>query len=157
VANDCSVEETLAAHAKAQALIDKYQVSHEELYGTGPGPRSRKREPEPAERKQEQQPAPDNSARIGELFPFKAAIAVGIVLIAAVLWGKSVVTGMSGPFKPSSLVADAPKDTTARRISRNGPTLLPTDDSSPAKLLDQSTQAAELGDGSGVVIGPHEI
>ncbi|WP_084801649.1 DUF2786 domain-containing protein [Bradyrhizobium sp. Ec3.3] len=58
VANGCPVEEALAAHAKAQALIDKYQVGHEELYGTGPGPRSRKPQPEPAEPKQEQQPEP---------------------------------------------------------------------------------------------------
>src|SRR5215831_10654363 len=53
VANGCPVAEALAAHAKAQALIDKYQVSHEELYGTGPGPRSR--EPEPADPKQPEQ------------------------------------------------------------------------------------------------------
>ena len=31
IANGCPVEEAMAAHAKAQILIDKYQVSHEEL------------------------------------------------------------------------------------------------------------------------------
>jgi colicin import membrane protein len=92
VANGCLVEEAMAAHAKAQALIDKYQVSHEELYGTGPGPRSRKTEPEPepepepAEPKQRQQPEPKKSVGIGVLFPFKTAITIGIVLFVAVLW-----------------------------------------------------------------------
>jgi pyruvate/2-oxoglutarate dehydrogenase complex dihydrolipoamide acyltransferase (E2) component len=99
VANGCPVEEALAAHAKAQALIDEYQVSHEELYGTGPGGRWQKAEPEPAEPKQQQQAASKKSARTGVLFPFKTAITVGIVLIVAVLWGKSVVAGVNGPFK----------------------------------------------------------
>jgi hypothetical protein len=50
--------------------------------------------------------------RAGTVFPFKSAIAIGIVLIlvgAAILWGKSVVSGVSGIFK-SSPVAEAPKD-----------------------------------------------
>jgi hypothetical protein len=54
-------------------------------------------------------------ARGGAMFPFKSAIAVGIVLIlvgAAVLWGKSLVTAVSGLFKPSQTV-EAPKDTSA--------------------------------------------
>ena len=112
VANGCPVEEALAAHAKAQALIDEYQVSHEELYGTGPGGRWQKAEPEPAEPKQQQQAASKKSARTGVLFPFKTAITVGIVLIVAVLWGKSVVAGVNGPFK-SSQVVEAPKDNVA--------------------------------------------
>jgi hypothetical protein len=111
VANGCPVEEALSAHAKAQALIDKYQVSHEELYGTGPG-RSRKPEPEPAEPKQQQQPAPERPTGTGELSPFKSAIAVGIVLTVAVLWAVSVGTDVSGPFK-SSQVVEAPKDNVA--------------------------------------------
>jgi len=40
--------------------------------------------------------------RTGAVFPFKSAIAVGIVLIlvgAGILWGKSVVTAVSGLFK----------------------------------------------------------
>ncbi len=54
-------------------------------------------------------------ARVGAVFPFKSAIAVGIVLIlvgAGILWGKTVVTAVGGLFK-SSPVADAPKDSNA--------------------------------------------
>jgi hypothetical protein len=50
--------------------------------------------------------------RIGTVFPFKSAIAVGVVLIlvgAGILWGKSLVTMVSGMFKPQP-VAEAPKD-----------------------------------------------
>jgi hypothetical protein len=46
------------------------------------------------------------------VFPFKSAIAVGVVLIlvgAAILWGKSAVTSISGLFKPQQAV-EAPKD-----------------------------------------------
>ncbi|KRR29212.1 hypothetical protein [Bradyrhizobium retamae] len=49
------------------------------------------------------------------VFPFKSAIAVGIVLIligAGILWGKSIVTAVSGLFKSSSVV-EAPKDPAA--------------------------------------------
>ena len=52
-------------------------------------------------------------ARGGAVFPFKSAIAVGVVLIlvgAAILWGKSLVSGVSGLFK-SQPVAQAPQDT----------------------------------------------
>jgi hypothetical protein len=64
-------------------------------------------------------PSPDgergskNSGRTGAAFPFKSAIAVGIVLIlvgAAILWGKSLVSGVSGLFKSSPSVVEAPKD-----------------------------------------------
>jgi hypothetical protein len=51
-------------------------------------------------------------ARGASAFPFKTAIAVGIVLIligAAILWGKSAIGVMSGMFK-SSPVVEAPKD-----------------------------------------------
>jgi hypothetical protein len=51
-------------------------------------------------------------ARSRAVFPFKSAIAVGVVLIlagAAILWGKSVVSGVSGLFKSQPAV-DAPKD-----------------------------------------------
>ena len=50
--------------------------------------------------------------RTGTVFPFKSAIAVGVVLIlvgAGILWGKSVVTTVAGLFKPQP-TADAPKD-----------------------------------------------
>jgi hypothetical protein len=56
---------------------------------------------------------PKKAGRAGALFPFKSAIAVGIVLIlvgAAILWGKSVVTGVSGLFKSSTTVVEAPRD-----------------------------------------------
>jgi hypothetical protein len=56
---------------------------------------------------------PKKRGRAGAVFPFKSAIAVGIVLIlvgAAILWGKSAVTAVSGLFKPSTAVIEAPKD-----------------------------------------------
>ncbi|HXB80850.1 MAG TPA: hypothetical protein VNX23_26160 [Bradyrhizobium sp.] len=52
-------------------------------------------------------------ARSGTVFPFKSAIAVGIVLIlvgAGILWGKSLVTTVSGLFKSSPTSVEAPKD-----------------------------------------------
>ena len=62
---------------------------------------------------------PTKRRRLGAMFPFKSAIAVGIVLIlagAALLWGKSVVTPVSGLFKSSLPVAESPKDTTAPAV-----------------------------------------
>ena len=59
---------------------------------------------------------PKKRARAGTVFPFKSAIAIGIVLIlvgVAILMGKSVVTTVSGLFKPSATVVEAPKDNTA--------------------------------------------
>ena len=56
---------------------------------------------------------PKKRARSGAVFPFKSAIAVGVVLIlvgAAILWGKSLVTSVGGLFKPSPTVVEAPKD-----------------------------------------------
>jgi hypothetical protein len=56
---------------------------------------------------------PKQRPRSGTVFPFKSAIAVGVVLIlvgAAILWGKSVVTTVSGLLKPQSAVVEAPKD-----------------------------------------------
>jgi hypothetical protein len=58
---------------------------------------------------------PKKRARAGTVFPFKSAIAVGIVLIlvgAGILWGRSAVTAVGGLFK-SSPVAEAPKDPNA--------------------------------------------
>src|SRR5262249_20619410 len=55
-----------------------------------------------AQRSRASEPKP---ARSGAVFPFKSAIAVGIVLIlvgAGILWGKSAVTTVSGLFKSSS-------------------------------------------------------
>jgi hypothetical protein len=56
---------------------------------------------------------PKKRARTGAVFPFKSAIAIGVVLIlvgAGILWGKSLVTTVSGLFKPSTTVVEAPKD-----------------------------------------------
>ncbi len=53
------------------------------------------------------------AVRAGTVFPFKSAIAVGVVLIlvgAAILWGKSLVTGVSGLFKSSPTQVEAPKE-----------------------------------------------
>ncbi|CCD98398.1 conserved hypothetical protein [Bradyrhizobium sp. STM 3809] len=55
------------------------------------------------------------SDRSGSTFPFKAAIAAGIVLIlvgAGILWGRPLIGGVSGLFKSTSTV-EAPKDTGA--------------------------------------------
>ena len=65
---------------------------------------------------QERGREPKNGVRSGAVFPFKSAIAVGVVLIlvgAAILWGKSVVTTVSGLFKSSPTVVEAPRDTGA--------------------------------------------
>src|SRR5712664_222635 len=82
-------------------------VAEADRYGQQPPqPPSRSRSSQDRDR------GPKKPGRVGGVFPFKSAIAVGIVLIlvgAAILWGKSVVTGVSGLFKPST-VAEAPKD-----------------------------------------------
>ncbi len=59
------------------------------------------------------EPEPKRPARTAAVFPFKSAIAVGVVLIlvgAAILWGKSAVTTVSGLFKSQPAVVEAPKD-----------------------------------------------
>jgi hypothetical protein len=56
---------------------------------------------------------PSKRARTGTVFPFKSAIAIGVVLIlvgAAILWGKSAVSTISGLLKPQPSVVEAPKD-----------------------------------------------
>jgi hypothetical protein len=71
----------------------------------------------------QQQPAPrlrpsqdreqKKRLRTGAVFPFKSAIAIGIVLIlvgAGILWGKSAVSTVSGLFKSSTTTVEAPKD-----------------------------------------------
>ena len=69
----------------------------------------------------QQQPAPrprpdrepKKRLRSGGVFPFKSAIAIGIVLIlvgAGILWGKSALTIVSGLFKSSTTTVEAPKD-----------------------------------------------
>jgi hypothetical protein len=59
---------------------------------------------------------PTKRARTGTVFPFKSAIAVGIVLIlvgAGILWGKSAVNSVAGLFKSSPTLVEAPKDPAA--------------------------------------------
>jgi hypothetical protein len=59
-------------------------------------------------------------ARTGAAFPFKSAIAVGIVLIlagAGILWGKSVVSSVAALFKSQPAV-EAPKDTAAAPLAK---------------------------------------
>jgi hypothetical protein len=58
-----------------------------------------------------QEREPKNPVRTA--FPFKSAIAIGVILIlagAAILWGKPALTIVSGLFKPSTTVVEAPKD-----------------------------------------------
>src|SRR5882757_7449678 len=59
---------------------------------------------------------PTKRARAGAVFPFKSAIAVGVVLIlvgAGILWGKSLVNTVTGLFKSQPSVVEAPRDTSA--------------------------------------------
>jgi hypothetical protein len=86
-----------------------YDESVEEAERYAPPPQAPR--PRPAADRE-----PRKRARTGTVFPFKSAIAVGMVLIlvgAAILWGKSVVTTVSGLFKPQSTVVEAPKDASA--------------------------------------------
>jgi hypothetical protein len=69
--------------------------------------------PQPAPARPRLPPDRGREPKRGTVFPFKSAIAVGVVLIlvgAAILWGKSVVNTVSGLFKPSQTVVEAPKD-----------------------------------------------
>jgi hypothetical protein len=54
--------------------------------------------------------------RTGFAFPYKLVSAIGVVLIlvgAGILWGKPALNAVSGMFKSSTHVAEAPKDTSA--------------------------------------------
>jgi hypothetical protein len=85
-----------------------YDESIEEAERYAPQPSASRPRPQ-LERDRE----PRKRARAGTVFPFKSAIAIGIVLIlvgAAILWGKSAVTTVSGLFKSSPTVVEAPKD-----------------------------------------------
>jgi hypothetical protein len=87
-----------------------YDESVEEAERYTPPPQQPASRPRP---QLERDRAPKKRAGTGAQFPFKSAIAVGIVLIvvpAAILWGKSAVTTVSGLFKPAAVV-EAPKDT----------------------------------------------
>src|SRR5450432_3197588 len=75
----------------------------------------------PPQQQPSPRPRPDKKAdkkkaprapRIGGGFPFKSAIAIGIVLIlagAAILWGPSMVLMVRNMLKPTAVV-EAPKD-----------------------------------------------
>jgi hypothetical protein len=85
-----------------------YDESMEEAERYAPPPHPLQRSRSTLEQGSEPKPA-----RTGPAFPFKSAIAVGIVLIlagAAILWGKPVVTSLSGLFKSSPTQVEAPKD-----------------------------------------------
>jgi hypothetical protein len=86
-----------------------YDESVEEAERYAPQPPQLGPRPRPS---QDRDRGPKRPGSGGTVFPFKSAIAVGIVLIlvgAAILWGKSVATSVSGLFK-SSTVVEAPKD-----------------------------------------------
>jgi hypothetical protein len=99
--------------------FDRLEPSLENRGGDVDAPYSYDESIAEAERYAPQPPVP--RARIGAdlmnkptraAFPFKSAIAVGVVLIvagAAILWGKSVVNSVSGLFKTQQVV-EAPKD-----------------------------------------------
>src|SRR6266478_5394406 len=85
-----------------------YDESVEEAERYAPSPRPRPKQGRARDR------APKRAGS-GAVFPFKSAIAVGVVLIlvgAAILWGKSVVTAVGGLFR-SQPVVEAPKDNNA--------------------------------------------
>jgi hypothetical protein len=86
-----------------------YDESVEEAERYAPSPQ----QPAPRPRLAADREPKKKRARAGAVFPFKSAIAVGVVLIlvgAAILWGKSVVTSVGGLFKSSPTVVEAPKD-----------------------------------------------
>ncbi|MDA9545800.1 hypothetical protein ACM43_15495, partial [Bradyrhizobium sp. CCBAU 45321] len=102
--------------------FDRLEPSLENRAGETEAPYSYDESIEEAERYTPQPPsprpriAPDRDvkkrARTGSAFPFKSAIAVGIVLIlvgAGILWGKQLVQIVNGFLKPSATqVADTP-------------------------------------------------
>jgi hypothetical protein len=107
--------------------FDRLEPSLENRGGDPEAPYSYDESVEEAERYAPQAPAPrprigrdadrepKKRARAGAVFPFKSAIAIGVVLIlvgAAILWGKSVLSGVSSLFKSSPAV-EAPKDNNA--------------------------------------------
>ena len=98
--------ENRGADSEAPYSYDE-SVEEAERY-TPPAASSRPRLPQDRDAKQR--------VRTGGGFPFKSAIVVGIVLIlvgAGILWGKPLVAAVSGLFKPSTAVVEAPKDNTA--------------------------------------------
>jgi hypothetical protein len=119
-----SARKTYANVSSPSPEFDRLEPSMENRGADPDAPYSYDESVEEAERyTSPQQPAPrprlaadrdsKKRARAGTVFPFKSAIAVGVVLIlvgAAILWGKSVVTSVSGLFKSSPTAVEAPKD-----------------------------------------------
>lgn len=104
--------------------FDRLEPSLENRAAESEAPYSYDESMEEAERYTPQPPSPrpriaaDRGAkkpkRTGSIFPFKSAIAIGIVLIlvgAGILWGKSLLQTASNLFKSSpTQVVEAPKD-----------------------------------------------
>ncbi|MBR0736165.1 hypothetical protein JQ581_04435 [Bradyrhizobium liaoningense] len=102
--------------------FDRLEPSLENRSGEAEAPYSYDESVEEAERYTPQQPSPrprvaaerdaKKRVRTGSAFPFKSAIAVGIVLIlvgAGILWGKQLMQIVNGFLKPSATqVADTP-------------------------------------------------
>ena len=87
-------------------------VEEAERYAPSAQPPQTPQRPQRSRLTQDRESEAKKRIRSGTVFPFKSAIAVGVVLIlvgAGILWGKSLVTTVSGLFK-SQPVADAPKD-----------------------------------------------
>jgi hypothetical protein len=101
--------ESRGAAAESSYSYDESVEEAERYAGQGQHPAARSRLAPDGE--------PKDPVRTGRGFPFKSAIAIGVVLIlagAAMLWGKSALTTLSGLFKPSSTVVEAPKDSAAQ-------------------------------------------
>ncbi|MBR1179333.1 hypothetical protein JQ617_35585 [Bradyrhizobium sp. KB893862 SZCCT0404] len=104
--------------------FDRLEPSLENRVGEGEAPYSYDESIEEAERYAPQPPSPrprispdrdvKKPRRSGSAFPFKSAIAIGIVLIlvgAGILWGKPLVQTVTNLFKSSpTQVVEAPKD-----------------------------------------------
>ncbi len=87
-------------------------VEEAERYAPSAQPQQPPQRPQRSRLTQDRESEAKKRIRGGTVFPFKSAIAVGVVLIlvgAGILWGKQLVTTVSGMFK-SQPVADAPKD-----------------------------------------------
>jgi hypothetical protein len=120
-----SARKTYANVPSPSPEFDRLEPSMENRGADPDAPYSYDESVEEAERYPPQPPAsrsragkdrePKKRVRTGAVFPFKSAIAVGIVLIlvgAAILWGKPLMTTVSSLLKPSAVV-EAPKDPSA--------------------------------------------
>ena len=103
------LEPSLENRAGEQDAPYSYDESIEEAERYAP-----QQQPSPRPRIAPERDTKKKRVRTGSVFPFKSAIAVGIVLIlvgAGILWGKPLVQTVSGLFKSSpTQVVEAPKD-----------------------------------------------